>query len=272
MDLLFIRKKGFKKWYKDLDNTYYIMGSDDIDSLGSTYVLNKLFGIETKLFNSFSTLYLREDTELKDLEVSKMVGVDMDLAKNKCFGNHVTYVDNPDCISLNKNIQFGCKEYFDKFAGSTLVTIMSLYDVKLDNFAEEQLEILISIDTAFKQYFFDKFMFKYYYKDILKYPEFVDVVSKHSKNYFYDIIKKYNLHKKIYVDEEGYMETEIKLDKLGEIFGIDLSLPKEKFKKIYYFQDVGMDIHDFVYIAKHRKVFSSAVTSKNFVKASIKYQ
>lgn len=267
-----MRKKGFKKWYKDLDSSYYIMGSDDIDSLVSTYVLNKLFNIETKLFNSFSTLYLREDVNIKDLEASKMVGVDMDLAKNKCFGNHVTYIQNLDCISLNRNIPYGCKEYFDKFAGSTLITIMSLYGVKLDNFTEEQLEILIAVDVAFKQYFFDKFMFKYYYKDILGYPEFIDIVSKHSKNYFYNIIKKYNLHEKIYVDEEGYLQTKIKLDELGEIFGIDLSLPKQKYKAIYHLQDVGMNTDDFRYVAKHRKVFSSAVTSNNFVKASIKYQ
>ena len=156
MNLDYIKQKGFKEWYKDLgnsNNTYYIMGSDDIDYLTSIYILNKIFGLKTTLFDDFQNLYHREDINVNDIKLGQVVGVDLDLNSSdknydyKCFGNHVTYFQNPNSINLNRNIQYGCTNYYNKFVGSVLLTIMSLYDIPLCWFTEEQLELILCVDT-----------------------------------------------------------------------------------------------------------------------------
>lgn len=271
MNKQFIKEKGFKNWYNELDNTYNLMGSNDIDSWGSICFLYNKFGCKMDLFNSFSTIYHRENISTGSVTPQSLVGIDVDLTKNKCFGNHVTYLQNPDVISLDKGVPYGCREYFSKFAGSTLVTILSIYNYDLKDFSEQQLEVLISVDTAFKQYYFNKDLFRYYYEDVLEYPIFVDIVSKHDKQYFYDIIKEYKLHENIKVNENGYLETKIELDRLGDLFDIDLSLPTERFKEFYSMQTVGKPLHEFKRTVNEKKIFSSACTGKDYVMASVKY-
>ena len=104
------------------------MFSDDIDSLFLSRFLELEFGCKLDLFNSFSTIYSKAGVDIYALTKGKVVGTDIDLSKGKTFSNHVTYLQNPDCISLNKYIPYGCKEYYGKFAGSTLLTVLSLYE------------------------------------------------------------------------------------------------------------------------------------------------
>lgn len=255
-----------KNWYKEIDNKYSIMMSDDIDSLATSVFLKNKFGCHINLFNTFSEIRYRESVDVTKIKKGEVIAVDLDLSKNKCFGNHVTYVNNANCISLNKDINRN--NYYQKFAGSTLLTVLSLYRADLCNCTTEQLEVLISIDTAFKQYFFNKDLFEYYYRDVLEYPIFVDIVANRSKDYFYNIIKKYKLHSKIEV-ENGYFKTDIELDKLSKIFNIDLSLPTKKFVELVEFQNTGMSYNSFANVEKE-KIFSSALTSKNFVCATIR--
>ena len=263
----FIVEKNFGDWYKHLDHTYSLMLSDDIDSWLTSKIIERDFGCKLDLFNSFSSLYFKEGVDIYNLKRGKIIAIDIDISKNRCFSNHVTYINNPECINLNK----GISSYYDKFAGSTLLTVLSLYNYDLSDFTEQQLEILISIDTAFKQYFFDSSIFKYYYSDVLEYPIFLDVVKDKNKEYFYKIIRQYKLHEKIYVDDNGYLKTNIKLDELSEIFNIDLSLPQEKFEPFYHMQTVSMPLDEFKRVIDKGKIFSSALAKKNYIVASIKY-
>lgn len=264
-------RNKFKDWYKEVDDTYNVMGSDDIDYLFSIHFLNRSFGCETYLFNDFSTIYCREDIDINELDGKKLIAVDLDTTKGKCFGNHVTYLQNPFAINLNSGVQYGCQAYLSKYAGSTLITVLSLYDFPISRFTEEQLEVLICVDAGFKQYYFNKELFKYYYEDVLEYPQFIDIVSKHDKQYFYDIINKYKLYKKIYINKDGYLETKIKLDELSKLFNTELSLPNKKFKTVYYLQNRGMNMYRFMREVEDNKIFSSACTGKTFIKASVKY-
>ena len=259
-------EKNFGDWYKHLDHTYSLMLSDDIDSWLTSKIIERDFGCKLDLFNSFSSLYFKEGVDIYDLKRDKIIAIDIDISKNRCFSNHVTYINNPECINLNK----GISSYYGKFAGSTLLTVLSLYNYDLSDFTEQQLEILISIDTAFKQYFFNANTFTKWYSDVLEYPIFIDIIKNRDKQYFYDIIKSYKLHEKIIVNN-GHLETRIKLDELSEIFNIDLSLPQEKFEPFYCMQTVSMPLDDFKRVIDKDKIFSSALTRKNYIVASIKY-
>lgn len=256
-------KNQLPNWYKDLNNAK-LMLSNDIDSLSSCYVLSKLFNCEIKAFYDFKALYL---TNIEDKK--EYIGVDIDATNQKArvFGNHVTYFKNDNAISLNRDITRN--NYTKKFAGSTLITIMSLYDIDISQFTTEQLEVLISIDTAFKQYFFDANLFKKWYIDILEYPEFVDIVQRHDKEYFYKIIRKYKLHELIHIDDEGYLYTNIDLKELSKLFNINLELPKVKFYKVKSFTNIGIDLNKNNIEKFKNRVFSNALTNKNFVKLSV---
>lgn len=269
----FMQEKGFGDWHKILDSTYSIMGSDDIDSWGGRYVLKEKFGIDMDFFFDFKTVYKREDLDTSTMTKKNIIGVDIDLVSYKCFGNHPTYLQNEDAINLNKGIPYGCQGYYSKFAGSSLLTIMSLFDIPLWLFTEKELEVLLCVDVGFKQYFYNdktRELFKYYYDEVLQYPEFIEVVKDKDKDYFYNIIKEYKLYEKIRLNEEGYLETEIELDRLSELFGIDLSLPKHRFITEFEMQSIGKPLHIFNRVNKD-KIFSSAVTNCNYVKASIKF-
>ncbi|OFI04968.1 hypothetical protein CLOACE_20390 [Clostridium acetireducens DSM 10703] len=236
--------------------------SDDIDSLFSCIILQKLFpNLNIDVFYDFNNLYKT------DAEVKKCIGVDMDLVRGKCWGNHVT-VNNPKSANLNTILKIGKSNYTEKFAGSTLLTILSYYNIDLSNLTEKQLELLISIDVAFKQYYFNKDIFKKYYDEILEYPIFTKIVEKHDADYFYNIIKEYNLHEHIWVDIlDNTLRTRIKLDKLGELFpSLSFNLPKNQFKVHRSFKIVQSSYlkHD------EDEIFSCARTYKNALRYSIK--
>lgn len=264
MNLDYIKQKDFKEWYKKLDGDNGLCLTDDLDSLASCKVLNKIFGIDIFGFFSFDTYYLSENRT-----VEKLVGVDLDLAKHKAFSNHVTYIQNPEIISLNKGINRS--NYYDKFAGSTLITVLSLYNVNLDKLSSKQLQLLLAVDSGYLQYNFNRDLFEYYYKDVLQYPQFIDIAKDTSKKEFERLQRIYNLKCKIQINQEGYLNTYIKLDELGDIFNIDLSLPKEQFIPIQQYQNAG-----FNYYELQRKnitdniIFSSAITNKDYIKLSLR--
>ncbi|SHH31567.1 hypothetical protein [Sporanaerobacter acetigenes] len=263
MNLDYIKQKEFKDWYKKLDGVGLCL-TDDLDSLASCKVLNEIFKIDIYGFFSFDTYYLSENRTDE-----KLVGVDLDLAKHKAFSNHVTYIQNPEIISLNKGITRA--NYYDKFAGSTLITVLSLYNVNLDKLSNKQLQLLLAVDSGYLQYHFNKDLFTYYYKDVLQYPQFIDIAKNTSKKEFERLQRIYNLKCKIQIDEEGYLNTYIKLNELGDIFNIDLSLPKEQFISIQQYQNVG-----FNYFQLQKEnitdniIFSSAITNKDYVKLSLR--
>ncbi|MCR1933881.1 hypothetical protein NSA27_04085 [Clostridium tepidum] len=252
-------KQKFPSWINE-DTNYKMCLSDDLDSLFSCIILNKIKGYEIKYFYDFNSLYY-----IKTRQTDKIIGVDMDLVNNKrCWGNHVT-LENPNSANLNTIMGINRNNYTSKFAGSTLLTILSYYNVDLSQCTEKQLEILISIDVAFKQYYFNKNLFKKYYCDILEYPIFSKIIEKHDKEYFYNIIKEYRLNEHIYI-KDNKLHTNIELDKLGELFPkLSFSLPKNEFKKKRDFKIIQNTYQ------KHEQeeIFSCARTYKNKLRYSI---
>ncbi|MBV1819041.1 hypothetical protein G7A79_19170 [Coprococcus sp. MSK.21.13] len=266
-------KELFPEWTKkeEMENIQSLCLSDDIDSLFSCIILKKLFKqLSIDAFYSFNQIY-KTDTKIKSI-----VGIDMDLTGGRCWGNHVTLLSaedkkNKKCANLNTVLDINRDNYFNKFAGSTLIQVLSRYNIGLNNMSKEQLEVLVSVDTAFKQYYFNKDLFKKYYNDILQYPMFEKILKEHDKNYFYNIIKEYGLHEKIYIDDNGKLNTNIRLDKLGELFpNLSFVLPKKEFYFVKEYKDIGQATYRRTKKGlSNKKIFSLAVTNKNFVKYSV---
>ncbi|NFS07360.1 hypothetical protein FDE99_06250 [Clostridium botulinum] len=256
-----ILEKFPREWIEE-DYQYNLCLSDDIDSFFSCIILNKLKGYEIKWFYNFNSIYFSTDYK----EGTKLIAVDMDLVNNRrCWGNHVT-IENKNSANLNTILKINRNNYTSKFAGSTLLTILSYYNVDLSDLSEKQLELLISVDVAFKQYYFNKSLFKKYYNDILEYPMVVDIIEKHDKDYFYNIIKEYKLNEHIYINEDGQLNTNIELDKLQKLFpNLSFNLPQNTYKKKRDFEIVQNTYQ------KHEQeeIFSCARTYKNALRYSI---
>lgn len=267
---------------KEYGDKYGLILSDDIDSLFSCIILNKLFGTKVGAFYSFNKMYINKNITKN----RKPIGVDADFIHKRCYGNHVTLLSNGDikndkCVNLNNIFNINSNNYTKKYAGSTLLTIISMYNYPIKNLTEEAKMILWCIDVAYKGYFYNNYIIKKTHKDyftkILELEDMYNVLERHSEQEFKDIIDKYKLYKNISINQNGNLETEIDLKSLSKIFNLNLMLPKREFKlnKAYI-----QECKNIKYIPKNKKyiqdnlkeneyIFSLALTYTNSIKYTI---
>lgn len=226
-------KEKFPIWVNDIEKNPLIM-SDDIDSLMSCIFLRDKFNCNIRYYydsngeNWTHKLYKRKGFDYK-LYGKKAIAVDLALENFRCFDNHVIKVRDTDDINknsanLNAIDNICLDNYIEKWCVSTYITLLSYYNVDISKWTREQLAILCATDGVYYPF---------------KNTKFKDIASKHLKQLDYEFLiefiennieyieqirKELNLDGKIKV-VEGKLTTDIKLDKLSNIFNIDISLP-----------------------------------------------
>jgi hypothetical protein len=278
-----IYKQNLPTWYNNLNKDYKLLLSDDLDSLLSTLVLQKLFGCEVNSFYSFSKLY-KTTNPLN--QVGEVVGVDLALTGDtKTFDNHVVRLrenlrTNPNSINCNTifNVYAGCSQYHKKYAGSTLLTILSLYDVDLSKLSDEACKILLCIDSTFLGFYSsheaDRNACKHFLTEVLELDILYKTLEGSTLEEFREIQLKYNLNAKININENSKLEMNCNLFLLNLVLGFDLldsvELPKDTFNLTKEYTPLGGPI---LYvrnlIASGVKVYSMACTGKDYVSFSI---
>lgn len=215
-------------WYIG-DEEHDLVLSDDIDSLASCAVLNMVKGWKVCYFYDFNNIYTKQkDTTKKN----RRCWVDIATYKGHAFDNHVSLISdwdtwNTDMINLNLMCQVTNDNYTDKYAGSTLLTIWSVYDLPLPE-TEEGKMLLLCIDSAYKGFYSAAFhdIQRHYLVDVMGLDGLYDVIQRHTAEEFEDLILEYGLRQKItYYD--GVIKTELPLDKIGQALGIDLNIMPE---------------------------------------------
>lgn len=260
----------FPEWTRD-NKKYYMCLSDDLDSLFSCILLEKILGYEITHFYSFNELF-RGDNYINN--GTTLAGIDMDIVAKDyfCWGNHVAGTYNPNSANINTILEIGNINYLHKYAGSCLLQIISYYDLDISMLSEEAKMILLAVDTTFKMYGFNKENCKHYLVDILELEDLYKLCEQHKQQEFYDLIKKYNLHEKIYINDD-MLETSIDLKSLEKIFGISFILPKIKFKLVHTYNDVGVNSYQYFQLEEKLKsegriIFTKAWTNRNYLKLS----
>jgi hypothetical protein len=222
-------QKGIKEalpiWWQSLNKKdSFLVLSDDIDSLLSCIFLNQKFDIPIGAFYDFNFLY-HNPTITKG---KKAIFVDIDTAKYNCFSNHVTIVGNKNAINLNQGIYIN--NYHHKYAGSTLLTILSLFDFDFTSLNDEQIKLLLCIDVSFKGFYNSNFKETWLkWMKVLEFPGAADVVQNTDFSYFSKLIGKYKLNEKIKMDNNNYLNTRIDLESIESDFGFKMNLPDIKF-------------------------------------------
>lgn len=258
---------GFPKWCENIDpDKFCLCIGDDIDSLMTVMLLQKIFGLEIIYFYDFRNFYRIKETN------KIPIGCDMDWARGYCWGNHVTKLNKDDtynkkCANMNIVQNISRENYTEKYAMSTILTVWSYYDIPLPASREAQ-EILLSIDTAFKGHYSDIFQNTHNkYLHILEFDSLMNILNKHNQNYFYNIIKKYNLAEKIKINNDGYLGTNINLAELQGFFDFDLQLPNKKFhlyKEYKTKRGYLKSNKKYSFSNVRDKIISFALTKKNY--------
>lgn len=267
-------KEKFPQWVND-SKKYYMCLTDDIDSLLSCLLLQQIKGYEISHFYDFEDLY-KADNYVKG--AYKLVGVDMDMVEHKCWGNHTTGIYNPKSANINVIERINVNNFFSKYAGSTLLQIISYYDYDISNLSEEAKMVLLCVDGMFIPFFPQQIDFsgtqKRYLK-ILELEELIDVAKRHTEQEFYNLTDKYKLNKKIFLNEEGKLKTAIDLEGLSKLFNLSFLLKENLFLHSVSYKEKGVKASDYKQfkdsLEKHGyKIFTQAITNKNWIMLSYK--
>lgn len=247
--------------------------SNDIDSLASCAILKQVKGWEITSFYDFHHVY-----ESKRENSNTKCWVDVAVREGHAFDNHVSKIDmfdrwNPEMVNLNSLYWISREDYSDKYAGSTLLELWSIYDFPLPK-TEKGMMLLLAIDVAYKGFFSDKFhdTQKRYLCNILGFYRLYDVIKRHSKEEFDNLIGEYGLNAEIKC-VNGKLETRLDLDRIGHFLGLDLSLPDIKLESVMDFSIYQQNIcghmsSDYI----HDDLFTLALTYRNKLRYSVKEQ
>ena len=246
-------------WYKDTENKYHTILTDDIDSLLSCTILKEVMGWEIK-----EVFLLRQVANYSDIPI--------DVSADKDYKNEE---------SINPNLMEDVtkKNYTEKYAGSTVLLLWSLYGLSKD-MTDEAMMLLLTIDSSFLGYYDDRYRpyIKHYLVDVLDLPEFYNCIERHTQEDFRRIRNKYHLSGKIRL-ENGYLKTNIDIDKINDVLlwetaeVFEIELPKEEFFVDKFFMSEIEDIYG-LYAECDRDIikkeqYCHALTRTNTVNYSI---
>jgi len=258
-------KEKFPSWINETDKKYDLILGDDVDSSIGCSLLKEVTNgnWEVNYFYDFKNFYRHTETG------NKTIGVDMAfLKRTRCFDNHISKrtkndEHNPLCANLNIVHNISCENYTSKYSMSTLMLIMSLYDIPLPS-SQEGKEILLAIDTGFKGFYIPAFQHIHMnWLEELGFTELIDILNKRNMKYFYNLIEKYNLQKKIEINKNGCLQSEIKFDAIQPFFDFEIGLPAEQFKLIKKCERANHET--WRSMPERERIISLAYTKRNFV-------
>jgi hypothetical protein len=223
-------KELLPKWFEE-QTKHDLVLSDDLDSLLSCAILNKVKGWKVRYFYDFEHTYV--STKLKDEYkngLSDRVWVDVAILNGeKAFDNHVSMVSleddgNPNMINPNLFCYITNENYEDKYAGSTALMLWSLYGLPLPKTDKGKM-LLLCIDSSYKGHYSDRFnkANTFYVKDVLGFTELYDLMNRKTYDDFYELTWQYGLNNKLNY-EDGKIHTRLDIDEIGELLGIELNV------------------------------------------------
>lgn len=222
-------KNKFPQWTKQKGN-YNTILSNDIDSRLACAIEQVNKGYSISHFYDFEGVYNTESAKTNNL-----IGIDLALHRGKCWDNHCIRIGkddyvNPQTANLNAIYDVSKQNYTDKFCMSTAIMMWSFYDMPLPETKLGKM-LLLAIDTGHKGHYDSRYKAVHTkYLEMLGYEELIDLLNNTKSSDYYDLIREYKLYEHIYIDDKGYLQTELPLAKLQEVFNLPLELPKEQFQ------------------------------------------
>lgn len=251
-------RQKLPQWYKDTENKYGLILTDDIDSLLGCAILKAKMNWniqEVMLFNAKHNSEISIDWHgVADNATHEAIGVDFARVNGKCFDNHVTLFNSDDtynneAINLNHICGINRNIYGQKYNSSTALLLWSLYDLPKENLPDELMMLLLTIDSTYYSFFHNNKQFqkqnRRWLVQKLDLPQFYECQTRHKQYEFKEIAKKYGVKEKIYV-KDHYLHTGIDIDGINDLLLWDtdvwLELPTNKFYTKDFYKDITVDI------------------------------
>ncbi|MEY8417077.1 hypothetical protein AAK964_12305 [Tissierella praeacuta] len=243
-------------WFWDLiskkDKKYYLIISDDMDSLLSAILLmSQNNNIEIGGFVDYREgFYIKKGLEGK-LTKDNIICVDMSPCEEgiKAISNHVTkrFEDDPvnsQDINLSNMDGISPKNYFHKYNLNTYILITSLLGLKPAS--NKASALMLMLDSAYLPYYANKayqdsFTQKKYLCDVLDLEEVWQVQEKITKTQFVNAKNSLGLDSKIYVDDEG-IKTVKNIDLEGICEMLEIDYKPEKLQGFFYLTKIVTSI------------------------------
>lgn len=177
--------------------------TDDCDSLFSCQRLCDLFEVEIGGFYSFDKgLYLNKEIA-GDKEP---IYVDLSISNAKCFDNHRTFIKNPEAVNPN---EYGSR-YNKKYCLGTYALILGLYG-GLEDMRHIDKLFALAVDGGFIGYYNKGGIYRsitlYWLQELGLDEILVPLLEKFDMNYFQYLIADYNLMDKVYITNDGTLDT-----------------------------------------------------------------
>ena len=251
-------KQRIPQWYKDTENKYGLILTDDIDSLLGCAILKAKMNWDIEqvmLFNAKKNSEISVDWHgVADNATHEAIGVDFARVNGKCFDNHVTLFNSDDtynneAINLNHICGINRNIYGQKYNSSTALLLWSLYDLPKENLPDELMMLLLTIDSTYYSFFHNNKQFqkqnRRWLVQKLDLPQFYECQTRHKQYEFKEIAKKYGVKEKIYV-KDHYLHTDIDIDGINDLLLWDtdvwLELSTNKFYTKDFYKDITVDI------------------------------
>ena len=215
-------------WWTQLNpDQYYLVLTNDCDSLFSCVRLKTLFGLEIGGNYVFvSGLWLYQEKTCYGWKTP--VFDDISVGQNQlCFDNHRTFLKNPNRVNPNLIHR---NKFNEKYNFGTITLIAALYG-GLDRMNEELKTMLLAVDGGFIGYY--KHGGRYsninrYWLDKLGLTEYlVPILEKRDMKYFQDFSVDRGLYDKITISRDGYLESPIYSDSVPD-YQFELVQPVRK--------------------------------------------
>ena len=269
-------KEILPKWFEEQTKNELVL-SDDLDSLVSCAILNKVKGWKVRYFYDFENLYKSNKINInKDMRVWVDVAV---LNGEKAFDNHVSMVSLDDraggdrMINPNKFCMITNENYIDKYCGSTALLLWSLYDLPLPE-TEEGKMLLLCIDSTFKGYYNEKFRGRneFFIKNVFGLDELYKIEQRHTEEEFIEVKIKYETERKI-TFADGKLHTLLDFERIGAALGLELNIIEDdtfdvwtkyeiiekKICKETKVSDISDDIFSLAFTYRNRVRFSKEI-------------
>lgn len=197
----------FPKWWTKINaDEYYLVLTDDCDSLFSCMRLHTLFNLEVGGFYDFNSgLWL--NLERTDYGWKTPIFVDLSVGRDQlCFDNHRSFLNNPNRV--NPNII--PTKYNEKYNLGTIALICALYG-GVEKMNEKLRTMLLAVDGGFIGYYNKGGRYSYvntYWIEKLGLTEYLlPILEKHDMEYFQKFSVENGLYDKITINADGYLET-----------------------------------------------------------------
>lgn len=240
-------KEKFPKWCEDTSENYGVVMSDDLDSLMCYLLQKKMFNREVSHFffaNGKKPTQILYKANNSKYDFKQIIALDCAFEMNmKCWDNHIVKIKNTDSTNensanLNRILNIKRNNTLDKACISSFITMLSYYEVDISNWTKDQLAVLCSIDGLYcpiqnyKSYPTVDLR-KIHRKNLIHLDyEFLADFIEENLEYILKLKEDLGLEKKIYVNKDGKLETDIKINQLSEMFkGVfqKVELPQKEF-------------------------------------------